>query len=90
MITDWVSDLAGGIAGDTVEKLILFMAGWLVEIFTTMLDFVGTWWLNIGAPEMGAGSATERVQMATTTFVGVAGIIGTAFAVLRIARGRRC
>ncbi|MEB2529074.1 hypothetical protein SOP83_17740, partial [Kocuria rosea] len=67
-------------------KLILFMAGWLVEIFTTMLDFVGTWWLNIGAPEMGAGSATERVQMATTTFVGVAGIIGTAFAVLRIAR----
>ena len=81
-----LGDLAGGIAGDTVEKLILFMAGWLVEIFTTMLDFVGTWWLNIGAPEMGAGSATERVQMATTTFVGVAGIIGTAFAVLRIAR----
>jgi hypothetical protein len=83
---DWVGDLAGGIAGDTVEKLILFMAGWLVEIFTTMLDFVGTWWLNIGAVEMGAGSATERVQRATTTFVGVAGIIGTAFAVLRIAR----
>lgn len=81
-----LGDLASGIAGDTVEKLILFMAGWLVEIFTTMLDFVGTWWLNIGAPEMGAGSATERVQMATTTFVGVAGIIGTAFAVLRIAR----
>ncbi|WJZ68435.1 hypothetical protein [Kocuria rosea] len=69
-----------------MEKVILFMAGWLVEIFTTMLDFVGTWWLNIGAPEMGAGSATERVQRATTTFVGVAGIIGTAFAVLRIAR----
>ncbi|WP_176338457.1 hypothetical protein [Kocuria salina] len=83
---DWVGDLAGGIAGDTVEKLILFMAGWLVEIFTTMLDFVGTWWLNIGAVEMGPGSATERVQRATTTFVGVAGIIGTAFAVLRIAR----
>ncbi|MCG7433057.1 type IV secretion system protein [Kocuria indica] len=83
---DWVGDLAGGIAGDTVEKLILFMAGWLIEIFTTMLDFVGTWWLNIGAVEMGAGSATERVQTATTTFVGVAGIIGTAFAVLRIAR----
>ncbi|WP_298591456.1 hypothetical protein [uncultured Kocuria sp.] len=69
-----------------MEKLILFMAGWLVEIFTTMLDFVGTWWLNIGAPAMGAGSATERVQMATTTFVGVAGIIGTAFAVIKIAR----
>ncbi|MEV7652101.1 hypothetical protein [Kocuria marina] len=83
---DWVGDLAGGIAGDTVEKLILFMAGWLVEIFTTMLDFVGTWWLNIGAVEMGPGSATERVQSATTTFVGIAGIIGTAFAVLRIAR----
>lgn len=83
---DWVGDLAGGIAGDTVEKLILFMAGWLVEIFTTMLDFVGTWWLNIGAVEMGPGSATERVQIATTTFVGIAGIIGTAFAVLRIAR----
>ena len=83
---EFISDMASSIAGDTVEKLILFMAGWLVEIFTTMLDFVGTWWLNIGAPEMGAGSATERVQMATTTFVGVAGIIGTAFAVLRIAR----
>lgn len=81
-----LGDLASSVAGDTVEKLILFMAGWLVEIFTTMLDFVGTWWLNIGAPEMGAGSATERVQTATTTFVGVAGIIGTAFAVLRIAR----
>ncbi|WP_152609326.1 hypothetical protein, partial [Kocuria rosea] len=83
---DGLKNIVSGIAGDTVEKLILFMAGWLVEIFTTMLDFVGTWWLNIGAPEMGAGSATERVQMATTTFVGVAGIIGTAFAVLRIAR----
>jgi hypothetical protein len=81
-----LGDLAGDIAGDTVEKLILFMAGWLVEVFSTMLDFVGTWWLNIGAPEMGAGSATERVQSATTTFVGVAGIIGTAFAVIRIAR----
>ncbi|MGG7655275.1 hypothetical protein [Kocuria rosea] len=83
---DGLKNIVSGIAGDTVEKLILFMAGWLVEIFTTMLDFVGTWWLNIGAPEMGAGSATERVQMATTMFVGVAGIIGTAFAVLRIAR----
>lgn len=83
---DVIKDVAGSIAGDTVEKLILFMAGWLIEVFTTMLDMVGTWWLNIGAPEMGAGSATERVQTATTTFVGVAGIIGTAFAVLRIAR----
>ncbi|WIG19191.1 hypothetical protein [Kocuria rosea] len=83
---DVIKDVAGSIAGDTVEKLILFMAGWLIEVFTTMLDLVGTWWLNIGAPEMGAGSATERVQTATTTFVGVAGIIGTAFAVLRIAR----
>ena len=83
---DGLKNIVSGIAGDTVEKLILFMAGWLVEIFTTMLDFVGTWWLNIGAPEMGAGSATERVQMATTMFVGVAGIIGAAFAVLRIAR----
>ncbi|PWF79474.1 hypothetical protein DEJ38_17765 [Kocuria rosea] len=85
-LMDGLKNIVSGIAGDTVEKLILFMAGWLVEIFTTMLDFVGTWWLNIGAPEMGAGSATERVQMATTMFVGVAGIIGTAFAVLRIAR----
>ncbi|MFC6256987.1 hypothetical protein ACFP5Z_08030, partial [Kocuria oceani] len=83
---DVIKDVAGSIAGDTVEKLILFMAGWLIEVFTTMLDLVGTWWLNIGAPEMGTGSATERVQTATTTFVGVAGIIGTAFAVLRIAR----
>ena len=83
---EFISDMASSIAGDTVEKLILFMAGWLIEVFTTMLDLVGTWWLNIGAPEMGAGSATERVQTATTTFVGVAGIIGTAFAVLRIAR----
>jgi hypothetical protein len=81
-----LGDLASGIAGDTVEKLILFMASWLVEIFTTMLDLVGTWWLNIDAPEMGAGTASERVQTATTTFVGVAGIIGTAFAALRIAR----
>lgn len=83
---DLLGDLAGDIAGDTVEKLILFMAGWLVEVFSTLLDFVGTWWLNISAPEIGAGSATERVQRATTTFVGVAGIIGTAFAVIRIAR----
>ncbi|GGG67353.1 hypothetical protein GCM10011374_34500 [Kocuria dechangensis] len=83
---DVIKDVAGDIAGDTVEQLILFMAGWLVEVFSTLLDFVGTWWLNIGAPDMGAGSATERVQDATTTFVGVAGIIGTAFAVLRIGR----
>ena len=56
---DGLKNIVSGIAGDTVEKLILFMARWLVEIFTTMLDFVGTWWLNIGAPEMGTGSATE-------------------------------
>ncbi|WP_133082947.1 hypothetical protein [Arthrobacter sp. B1805] len=53
---------------------------------TEILNFVGTWWLKIGAPEMGEGSATERIQTSTVLFVGVAGVLGTVFALIKIAR----
>ncbi|WP_459340377.1 hypothetical protein [Arthrobacter sp. MDT2-16] len=51
-----------------------------------MINFVGTWWLKIGAPDMGAGSATDRIQQSTLVFVGMAGVIGTAFALIKLAR----
>ncbi|MFJ6003600.1 hypothetical protein [Arthrobacter sp. NPDC092385] len=53
---------------------------------TEILNFVGTWWLKIGAPDMGEGSATARIQTSTVLFVGVAGVLGTVFALIKIAR----
>jgi hypothetical protein len=81
-----VEDLLEGIAGSAVEKLIQFLAGWVVQVLTEMINFVGTWWLKIGAPDMGAGSATDRIQQSTLIFVGMAGVIGTAFALIKLAR----
>ncbi|BBE24549.1 hypothetical protein MN0502_34320 (plasmid) [Arthrobacter sp. MN05-02] len=81
-----VEDLLEGIAGSAVEKLIQFLAGWVVQVLTEMINFVGTWWLKIGAPEMSAGSATDRIQQSTLIFVGMAGVIGTAFALIKLAR----
>ncbi|WP_182977055.1 hypothetical protein [Arthrobacter cheniae] len=83
---NWVGDLFEGVAGDAIEKLITFLAGWVIQILTEILNFVGTWWLKIGAPSMGEGSATERIQTSTVLFVGVAGVLGTAFALIKIAR----
>lgn len=82
----WIEDNFANIATSLVEKLLLFMASWIVQILTEMVNFVGTWWLKIGAPSMGAGSATERVQTSTVAFVAVAGVIGTVFALIKLAR----
>ncbi|WP_146067500.1 hypothetical protein [Arthrobacter sp. SX1312] len=81
-----IKDLAGVVAGSAIEKLIQFLAGWVVQVLTEMINFVGTWWLKIGAPDMGAGSATDRIQQSTLIFVGMAGVIGTAFALIKLAR----
>ncbi|WP_394253010.1 hypothetical protein [Arthrobacter pityocampae] len=81
-----IKDLAGVVAGSAIEKLIQFLAGWVVQVLTEMINFVGTWWLKIGAPSMGEGSATERIQQSTLIFVGMAGVIGTAFALIKLAR----
>ncbi|MHA7220264.1 hypothetical protein ACX80L_15420 [Arthrobacter sp. MDT1-48-3] len=81
-----VEDLLEGIAGSAVEKLIQFLAGWVVQVLTEMINLVGTWWLKIGAPDMGAGSATDRIQQSTLIFVGMAGVIGTVFALIKLAR----
>ncbi|WP_087072018.1 hypothetical protein [Arthrobacter sedimenti] len=75
-----------GVAGSAIEKLIQFLAGWVLQVLTEMINFVGTWWLKIGAPSMGAGSATDRIQQSTLVFVGMAGVIGTAFALIKLAR----
>ncbi|WP_019481170.1 hypothetical protein [Arthrobacter sp. TB 23] len=82
----WAGDLLEGVAGSAVQKLIQFLAGWLVQVLTEMINFVGTWWLKIGAPDMSAGSATDRIQQSTLVFVGMAGVIGTAFALIKLAR----
>ncbi|MBG6226549.1 hypothetical protein IWX63_003148, partial [Arthrobacter sp. CAN_A2] len=79
-------NLLEGVAGSAIQKLIQFLAGWLVQVLTEMINFVGTWWLKIGAPDMGAGSATDRIQQSTLIFVGMAGVIGTAFALIKLAR----
>lgn len=82
----WAGDLLEGVAGSAIQKLIQFLASWLVQVLTEMINFVGTWWLRIGAPDMGAGSATDRIQQSTLVFVGMAGVIGTAFALIKLAR----
>ena len=83
---EWAENILSTAAGNAIEKLITFLAGWVVQILTEILNFVGTWWLKIGAPSMGEGSATERIQTSTVLFVGVAGVFGTAFALIKIAR----
>lgn len=82
----WIEDMFADVAGSAVEKLVLFLAAWIVQVLTQMVNFVGTWWLKIGAPSMGNGSATERIQDSTVVFVGVAGVIGTVFALIKLAR----
>ncbi|MHA7192029.1 hypothetical protein ACX80N_17230 [Arthrobacter sp. MDT2-16] len=86
MIGDLAGHLLEGVAGSAIQKLIQFLASWLVQVLTEMINFVGTWWLKIGAPDMGAGSATDRIQQSTLVFVGMAGVIGTAFALIKLAR----
>jgi hypothetical protein len=86
MIGDLAGNLLEGVAGSAIQKLIQFLATWLVQVLTEMINFVGTWWLKIGAPDMGAGSATDRIQQSTLIFVGMAGVIGTAFALIKLAR----
>lgn len=81
-----IGDVLEGVAGSAIQKLIQFLAGWLVQVLTEMINFVGAWWLKIGAPSMGAGSATDRIQQSTLIFVGMAGVIGTAFALIKLAR----
>ncbi|MBG6184877.1 hypothetical protein IWX65_002855 [Arthrobacter sp. CAN_A214] len=83
---DWFKGVVEGVAGSAIEKLIQFLAGWLIQVLTEMINFVGTWWLKIGAPSMAEGSATERVGQSTLIFVGMAGVIGTAFALIKLAR----
>ncbi len=83
---DFFGDFLEGVAGSAIEKLIQFLASWVVQVLTEMINFVGTWWLKIGAPDMGAGSATDRIQQSTLIFVGMAGVIGTAFALIKLAR----
>lgn len=82
----WIEDTFAGVVTSMVEKLLLFFAAWIIQILTEMVNFIGTWWLKIGAPSMGEGSATDRVQTSTIAFVAVAGIIGTVFALIRLAR----
>ncbi|WP_192476294.1 hypothetical protein [Arthrobacter sp. AET 35A] len=81
-----IGDILEGVAGSAIQRLIQFLAGWLLQVLTEMINFVGTWWLKIGAPGMGAGSATDRIQQSTLIFVGMAGVIGTAFALIKLAR----
>ncbi|WP_157940123.1 hypothetical protein [Arthrobacter ruber] len=81
-----IGDVLEGVAGSAIQKLIQFLATWLVQVLTEMINFVGTWWLKIGAPDMGTGSATDRIQQSTLIFVGMAGVIGTAFALIKLAR----
>ncbi|MHA7145418.1 hypothetical protein ACX80U_11945 [Arthrobacter sp. TmT3-37] len=86
MIGDLAGNLLEGVAGSAIQKLIQYLASWLVQVLTEMINFVGTWWLKIGAPDMSAGSATDRIQQSTLIFVGMAGVIGTAFALIKLAR----
>lgn len=86
MIGDLAGNLLEGVAGSAIQKLIQFLASWLMQVLTEMINFVGTWWLKIGAPDMSTGSATDRIQQSTLVFVGMAGVIGTAFALIKLAR----
>jgi hypothetical protein len=83
---EWAENILSTAAGNAIENLVKFLAGWVVQILTEILNFVGTWWLKIGAPSMGEGSATERIRTSTVLFVGVAGVLSTAFALIKVAR----
>lgn len=76
--------------GEFVEKMMSAMFNWLLKSFAEslkwMIDTLGAWWLNIKSPDMGPGSASEAITNATVYFVAVAGIIGTAFGLVRVVK----
>lgn len=78
--------------GEFVEKMMSAMFGWLFKSFTESLkwviDTLGAWWLNIKSPDMGPGSGSEAITNSTLYFVAVAGIIGTAFGLVRVVKSR--
>ena len=81
-----LKDLAGGLAEGGIEAILSWVAGVAVSGMLTMLDWLGTWWLDIAAPSMGEGSAASRVIETTRPLLPLFGVLGMALGLVRIGR----
>lgn len=81
-----LAGLAGNAAQGGVEAILTWLAGVIVSGAMMALDWMGTWWLGIGSPDMGPESAAARIQDVTRPLLPIFGVIGTALGLVRFAR----
>ena len=81
-----LAGLAGDAAQGGVEAILTWLAGVIVSGAMMALDWMGTWWLGIGSPDMGPESAAARIQDVTRPLLPIFGVIGTALGLVRFAR----
>lgn len=82
----------GALAGQAAEGSIESMLSWLAGVFVagafSTLDWMGTWWLEIGPPSMDEASAAQRIADSTQPLLPIFGVIGTALGLVRFGRER--
>lgn len=82
----WLTDGIGGLIEKGLDAAMRWLLKSLLGALQVVLDGISEWWLGISGPGMGEGSPAAAVQNSTIYFVAVAGIIGTAFGIVRVVR----
>jgi|GEM_PF-3102374 len=82
----WLTDGIGGLIEKGLDAAMRWLLKSLLSALQVVLDGISQWWLGISGPGMGEGSPAAAVQSSTIYFVAVAGIIGTAFGIVRVVR----
>lgn len=82
----WLTDGIGGLIEKGLDAAMRWLLKSLLSALEVVLNGISEWWLGISGPGMGEGSPAAAVQNSTLYFVAVAGIIGTAFGIVRVVR----
>lgn len=82
----WLTDGIGGLIEKGLDAAMRWLLKSLLSALEVVLNGISEWWLGISGPRMGEGSPAAAVQNSTLYFVAVAGIIGTAFGIVRVVR----
>ena len=82
----WLTDGIGGLIEKGLDAAMRWLLKSLLSALEVVLNGISEWWLGISGPGMGEGSPAAAVQNGTLYFVAVAGIIGTAFGIVRVVR----
>lgn len=82
----WLTDGIGGLMEKGLDAAMRWLLKSLLGGLEVVLNGISAWWLGISGPGMAEGSPAEAVQNSTIYFVAVAGIIGTAFGIVRVVK----